>query len=76
MQQTQADNFSLFVTLKNPREVHAYASSTAGTHSYVFNDNVLRFMGLSDDNMFNTLLYSVGGILVAIDHDRLDFSDL
>ncbi|KWX73521.1 ABC transporter permease [Paenibacillus jilunlii] len=61
-----ADSLNLFVTLKNPRGVHAYASSTAGTGTYVFNDNVLRFMGLSDDNIFNTLLYSVGGILVAL----------
>ena len=63
--QDKADS-NLFVTLKNPRGVNAYASSTAGSHSYVFNDNVLRFMGLSDDNMFNTLLYSVGGILVVL----------
>ena len=64
--QDKADSLNLFVTLKNPRGVHAYASSTAGSHSYVFNDNVLRFMGLSEDNIFNTFLYSVGGILVAI----------
>ena len=64
--QDKVDNLSLFVTLKNPRQVRAYASSTAGNYSYVFNDNVLRFMGLSDDNLFNTLLYAVGGIVVAI----------
>lgn len=61
-----ADNYSIFVTLTNPRRVHAYASDTAGTYSYVFNDNVLRFMGLSNNNMFNALLYSVGGVLVAL----------
>ena len=62
----QADSFSLFVTLKNPRQVHAYASNTAGTQAYVLNDNVLRFMGLSENKLFNTLLFMVGGILVAI----------
>jgi putative ABC transport system permease protein len=62
----QADSYSLFVTLKNPRQVHAYTGGTAGTHSYVYNDNVLRFMGLSDDTLINALLFSVGGILVAI----------
>jgi putative ABC transport system permease protein len=62
----KADSFSIFVMLKNPRQVHAYASNTAGTQAYVFNDEVLRFMGLSDDNMFNALLYSVGGVLVAL----------
>ncbi len=61
-----ADSFSLFVTLNNPLQVHAYASSTAESHSYVLNDYVLRFMGLSDNNLFNTLLYTVGGILLAI----------
>jgi putative ABC transport system permease protein len=62
----QADNFSVFVTLKNPLQVHAYTSRTAGTHRYVYNDNVLRFMGISDDRMVNAVLVSVGGILVAI----------
>ncbi len=62
----QADSFSIFVTLKNPRGVKAYASSTAGAGAYVFNDYVLRFMGVSDNKLFNTLLYTVGGILVAI----------
>lgn len=62
----KGDNFSTFVTLKNPNNVHDYASSKAKGHSYAFNDNVLRFMGLSEDKLFNTILYSLGGILVAI----------
>jgi len=64
--QGQVDSFSIFVTLKNPRQVKAYASSTAGAGAYVFNDYVLRFMGVSDNKLFNTLLYTVGGILIAI----------
>ncbi|QHI71721.1 FtsX-like permease family protein [Aminipila terrae] len=64
--QNKGDSLSLLVTLKNPHQIRAYASSTAGTHHYVFNDNVLRFMGLSGDNIFNALLYSVGSILIAI----------
>ncbi len=62
----QSDSFSIFVTLKNPRQVHTYTNSTVGTGAYVFNDYVLRFMGLSDNKLFNALLYTVGGILVAI----------
>jgi putative ABC transport system permease protein len=64
-----ADDLSLFVTLKNPREAHAYAKSTAGSHAYILNNDVLRWMGLSDDSgdkVFNSLLYSVGGIVVLI----------
>lgn len=64
-----ADDLSLFVTLKNPREVHAYAQSAAAGRAYLLNNDVLRFMGLSDDPgdaIFTGLLYSVGGIVIAI----------
>ena len=62
----QADSFNMFITLKNPRQVRAYANSTAANEVYIFNDNVLRFIGLSENRLFNTLLFTVGGILVAI----------
>ena len=61
-----ADSFNIFITLKNPRQVRAYADSTAASETYIFNDNVLRFMGLSENRLFNALLFTVGGILVAI----------
>ncbi|OJT72941.1 hypothetical protein BM531_20785, partial [Clostridioides difficile] len=35
-------------------------------HASIFNDNVLRFIGVSDNNLFNMFLYSVGGIVLAI----------
>ncbi|GAA0735294.1 ABC transporter permease [Clostridium oceanicum] len=60
------NSFSLFLTLKNPRSVHSYAKDTGKNYAYEFNDNVLRFMGLSDSNIFNTLLYSVGAIVSII----------
>lgn len=62
---TETDSFSLFVTLKNPRQTRAYVNST-GNQTYVLNDNVLRFLGISDDNLFNMFLYSMGGIVIAI----------
>lgn len=61
-----ADSLSVFVTLKNPWQVHSYARDTAGNGAYIFNDDVLRFMGLSDDNLFNALLYSIGIILIIL----------
>ena len=60
------DNLSVFVTLKQPRQVRSYAEGVPGSYARVFNDDVLRFMGLSDDAIFNGLLYSVVGILVAL----------
>ncbi|WP_125144158.1 ABC transporter permease [Clostridium transplantifaecale] len=60
------NSLSAFVTLKKPRSVRAYTDGAAGGLSYVLNDDVLRFMGISDDTMFNTLLYSTGAILIAL----------
>lgn len=76
-QRNRPDSFSVFITLRNPRQVHTYAASasihtsndnstSAISYPYILNDNVLRFMGLSGDRLINTLLYSVGGILVAL----------
>ncbi len=67
--ESAADDLSLFVTLKNPREVHSYANNTAGNHAVVLNNSMLRFMGLSDDPgdaVFNAFLYSAGGIVILI----------
>lgn len=61
-----ASSFSAFVALEKPSQLRSYVSSEAESHTYVLNDDVLRFMGLSEDKMFNALLYSVGGILVAL----------
>lgn len=59
------DDFSLFVTLKNPHQVYSYMAKT--NHAYILNNYVLRFMGLdSTDRIFNALLYSVGCIVIAI----------
>ena len=61
-----ADNCGMFVTLKNPHVIHDYIKSVGENHGYVLNDNVLRFMGLSDDTIFNAVLYTVGGIVIII----------
>lgn len=62
----KAESFSAFVTLKNPAKVRLYADQAAGEGAYILNDDVLRFMGISDDLIFNTLLYSIGGVLVVL----------
>ncbi len=60
------DSFSGFVTLENPSQIRFYADDQRESHVHILNDDVLRFMGLSEDMVFNALLYSVGGILVAL----------
>lgn len=60
-----ANSFSAFIKLENPRKIQEYVNEMPG-QPLAYNDNVLRFMGLSKDKTFNTLLYSVVGILVAL----------
>jgi len=59
-------SFSTFVTLKEPITVHSYIKSLSSDYAYSLNDNVLRFMGVSNDKIFNMLLFSIGGILIAL----------
>ncbi len=59
-----SDSLTGFATLKNPYGLHSYKKVLPNDCDMVLNSEVLRFMGLSDDKIFNTLLYSVGGILV------------
>ncbi|AWE07268.1 ABC transporter permease [Lysinibacillus sp. 2017] len=61
----ETSSFSAFIKMDNPRNVHDYVDEVKQQH-FMYNDNVLRFMGLSNDKTFNTLLYSVGAILVAL----------
>lgn len=61
-----ASSLSAFVALEKPSQIRSYADEQAGSHAYLLNDDVLRFMGLSEDKIFNALLYSIGGILVAL----------
>ncbi len=58
--------WSVFVTLKDPKRIRDFAEKAAGGLAYTVNDEVLRFMGLSDDTVFNDLLYSVAGILIVL----------
>ena len=60
------DNLTAFITLKNPYQVHSYADSVSAKAGYVLNDDVLRFMGLSGEKLISVLLYTIGGILIAL----------
>ncbi|MBP1905181.1 putative ABC transport system permease protein [Paenibacillus turicensis] len=65
--QEKVESHSLFVTLKNPRDVKGYVSDVAYGKAYVYNENVLRFMGITNnDSLFKMLLYMLGAIVLAI----------
>lgn len=61
-----ADSQSIFITLKNPWRLHSYLDTLEGKYSYVLNDDVLRFLGLSGEKIFTVLLYSIVGVLGAL----------
>lgn len=65
-EETEPDSFNVFVSLKNPLMAKDYAKEHQEGAAVSLNDNVLRFMGASGSDIFNTLLYAVGGIAVAI----------
>lgn len=61
-----AGSFSIFITLKNPYQLKEYIKAAADKDGYILNDDVLRFMGLSRDRLFTTLLFSIAVIVIAI----------
>lgn len=63
---SQAGRYSLFVTLDGPQRVKAYAGRFAGSLPFVLNEDVLRFYGVSESALLNTVMFAVGGILAAI----------
>ncbi len=64
--ESRKGNYSTFVRLKKPGEISGYVEHEAEKHDYFLNDEVLRFMGLSSNKMFNTMLYSAGAVLIAL----------
>ena len=57
---------SLYIALKNPRRVQDYADGRRSGGSYGINEDLLRFMGASDNKVLNTFLFTAGGVLVLI----------
>lgn len=58
--------YSLFLTLNSPQKVKEYGSHFAGSIPFILNEEVLRFYGVSENTLFHTIMFSVGGILIAI----------
>lgn len=62
----QPDSLSVFITLKNPYRIHSYIKDLGEDCSYVLNQDVLRFMGLSGEKAITILLYSICVILAVL----------
>lgn len=61
-----SDDSTVFLTLAQPYKVRSYMKSLEGSYGCTLNNEVMKYMGLSEDKMFNTLLYSVVGILIVL----------
>ncbi len=58
--------YSLFLTLDSPQKVKEYGSRFADSSPFALNEDVLRFYGVSENTLFNAIIFAVGGVLVAI----------
>lgn len=63
---TPAESQTVFLALKEPAQSRSFAKNSLVGCVYTQNDDVLRFLGVSDDTLFNTLLYSIGGVLLIL----------
>ena len=66
MTDDMAGQYNLFITLDSPQKVKEYGNRFAGSVPFVLNEDVLRFYGVSENTLFNAVMFSVGGILAAI----------
>ena len=57
---------NMLVNIKNPANIYDFAENASQGCEYSFNSDLLRFMGVSNDDMFNNLLYSMGAILIGL----------
>ncbi len=62
----QTGSFSAFVTLQNPYQARSYGEEASADGAYALNQEVMRFLGLSDSEAINGYLYAIGIILVLL----------
>lgn len=62
----KAKSCSVFVQLKHPAHSQKYTETNQHDKEYVLNENVLRFYGAAGSQMFRTLLFAIGGVIMAI----------
>lgn len=55
--------YSLFLTLESPPMVRTYAERFAASHPFVLNEDVLRFYGVTENHLFNGVMFAVVGML-------------
>lgn len=62
----EVSSYSFYAALKNPRSVQDYGESKGGESAFAVNEDLLRFMGITENKVLNTFMYTVGGVLALI----------
>ena len=62
----QPDSYSVFVRLSNPGKVKGYADGLPDGGSAALNENLLRFLGVTDNRLLKAFFYVIGGVLAVI----------
>jgi len=62
-----SDSLNIYVSLKSPRKVYEFAENIRDTTSFIYvNGDLLRYQGVSDSDSFNSVLYGLAAILIAL----------
>ncbi|MFA5675294.1 MAG: FtsX-like permease family protein [Christensenellales bacterium] len=62
----QRGGLDVYVSLKTPAKIYDYVEETAGGFGVDYNREFLRYYGVSANDSFNTVLYSLGAILISL----------
>jgi len=62
----KAMEMNVFTKLRYPAKVYKFAQSAGGGSGYTYNNDLLRYMGISKDETFNAVLYRLGGIFILL----------
>lgn len=68
-QLTDADKMSVYFQAKKPKDIFSLTEKIANEYGFKqisYNSEYLRYMGISNDNSFNRVLYSLGTILIGL----------
>ena len=57
---------ALFKMKSLSRDIYGYVEDAAAYHGFAFNNDYLRASGVSGNDNYNTVMYSLGGILIAL----------
>lgn len=66
----ESEALRIFIKAKNPKDIYGivevFTSKSNKYMEYDYNYELLRFIGASDENTFNAVLYSLAGILISL----------